>query len=209
MTATTAPQDYLRTVTDAAAPLSVRPAQEHEAAEVAWLAALTFPLACPPETATEEMALHIAAQLTPAHFTRWATSEEHRLLVAERPGADGQALVGYALLRLGPAGSTDEAAVLARATSSPGPYVELSKIYAHPAALGSGTSSALMEGAVEAARNLAVAHGFPSLPLWLGTNKGNARAQSFYRKHGFVVVGERTYEVGGRQHDDVVMLRRS
>ena len=43
--------------------------------------------------------------------------------------------------------------------------------------------------------------------VWLGTNGENARAQAFYRKHGFAVAGSRTYVVGGESHDDVVMVR--
>ena len=151
------------------------------------------------------MARHIATHLTPAAFAAWARSPEHALLVAVRGGE----LVGYALLHLGVPDGAAEAAVVAAAAHGDGRSVELSKIYAHPLALGSGASSALMRGAIVAAAELSLAHGYPEpLPLWLGTNTQNARAQAFYRKHGFVVVGTRTYDVGGHQHDDVVMLHR-
>ncbi|WP_425956469.1 GNAT family N-acetyltransferase [Xylanimonas sp. McL0601] len=183
----------------------VRPAQASEAAEVAWLAATSFPLACPPGTPVEEMARHIAAHLAPADFRGWVRSPEHTLLVAVR---DDQ-LVGYALLHLGVPTGVEAASVLARVTGSDGPAVQLSKLYAHPLARGSGSSSALMSGAVEAAAQLASANGYPDgLPLWLGTSAQNVRAQAFYRKHGFDVVGTRTYDVGGQLHDDVVMLHR-
>ncbi|QAY63166.1 GNAT family N-acetyltransferase [Xylanimonas allomyrinae] len=182
----------------------VRPARAEEAADVAWLAATTFPLACPPGTPVEEMARHVASRLTPGHFRTWAASPDHVLLVAAR----GDTLLGYALLVLAVPGG-DEARVLRDAAASTGPVVELSKIYAHPEALGTGASSALMVGAVEAATRLAATHGLGTPPpLWLGTNAGNARAQAFYRKHGFVVVGTRTFDVGGKRHDDVVMLHR-
>ncbi|QAY68704.1 GNAT family N-acetyltransferase [Xylanimonas protaetiae] len=183
----------------------VRPGEPAEAAEIAWLAATTFPLACPPGTAVDEMARHIAMHLTPGAFARWARSADHALLVAARGGE----LVGYALLHLGTPDGVEEAHVVAAATRGDGTSVELSKIYAHPLALGSGTSSELMRGAIAAAAELSAAHGHSApLPLWLGTNGQNLRAQAFYRKHGFVVVGTRTYDVGGHTHDDVVMLRR-
>jgi GNAT superfamily N-acetyltransferase len=181
----------------------VRPALVSEAADIAWLAATTFPLACPPGTAVADMARHVAAHLTPSHFRGWAADRDHALLVAD----DGRTLLGYALLHLGAPDGDQEAAVLRDATGSSGPYVELSKIYAHPLAQGTSSSSALMRGAIEAARTLAGEHGHAALPLWLGTNGQNARAQAFYRKHGFAVVGTRAYDVGGQLHDDVVMLR--
>lgn len=184
----------------------VRRATPSEAAEVAWLAAMTFPLACPPGTAVDEMARHIATHLTPAAFAAWAVSVDHALLVAAR----GDELLGYALLHLGVPDGADEARVLADSTGGPGPAVELSKIYAHPLELGSGTSSELMRAAITAAAGLSTAHGHAApLPLWLGTNGRNERAQAFYRKHGFVVVGTRSYDVGGHVHDDVVMLHRA
>ncbi|WP_242607791.1 GNAT family N-acetyltransferase [Xylanimonas ulmi] len=188
----------------------VRPALTQEAADVAWLAAMTFPLACPPDAAAAEVARHVARQLTPAHFRRWSISADHVLLVAQ--SQDG-AHLGYALLTYGLPDGAQDAAVLREATGSAGPYVELSKIYAHPDALGTGAAAALMRGAIDAAAHLGAAHlaeghGSGDTPLWLGTNAANARAQAFYRKHGFVVVGTRTYDVGGQAHDDVVMLRR-
>jgi ribosomal protein S18 acetylase RimI-like enzyme len=166
----------------------VRPAEPGQAAEIAWLAALTFPLACPPGTPAATMAAHVAAHLTPGHFARWAGSPKHSLLVAQGPD-----VVGYALLVVGEPDGAAERDALARAVGD-GPYVELSKIYVHPGRQGDGTAGLLMAAAVDAAA------------LWLGTNGLNARAQSFYRRHGFEVVGTRTYDVGGVQHDDVVML---
>lgn len=173
----------------------VRPAAPSQAPEIAWLAALTFPLACPPGTATTTMAAHIAAHLTPEHFARWSDSPRHSLLVAHAPD-----VVGYALLVRGEPDGTAERQTLDQVVGA-GPYVELSKIYVHPARQGDGTAALLMSAAIEAAPRL-----LPGGALWLGTNGLNARAQAFYRRHGFEVVGTRTYDVGGVQHDDVVML---
>jgi len=187
----------------------VRPARPDEAAAVAWLAALTFPLACPPGTPVPTMADHVAAHLHPRAFHRWAGSPRHALLVATAGGArlaDDAAPLGYALVVLGEPDGAAEADVL-RDAVGPGPYAELSKIYAHPSALGTGVAARLMTASVAAAAELGAAQGAGGVPLWLGTNAQNARAQAFYRKHGFDVVGRRTYDVGGVQHHDVVMLR--
>ncbi len=176
----------------------VRRATADDAAEAAWLAALTFPLACPAGTLPADMAAHIAHKLTPAHFRAWATSPEHALLVHD----DGTRLLGYALLVRGAPGGPAEAGALREATGREAPYVELSKIYVHPDALGGGVAGTLMRGAVDAAAELG-----PGLPFWLGTNEANERAQAFYRKSGFEVIGRRTFVVGGVEHDDVVLRR--
>ncbi|MFD6179023.1 MULTISPECIES: GNAT family N-acetyltransferase [unclassified Isoptericola] len=189
----------------------VRPARVSEAAHVAWLAALTFPLACPPGTLVATMAAHVATHLAPADFRAWATSDRHALLVAVDGGPAGAAsddvppLLGYALVAFGEPDGAEERAVL-RAAAGPGPYAELSKIYVHPQVLGGGVAARLLEGAAAAAAGLGEAAGVDA-PLWLGTNGQNARAQAFYRKHGFDVAGTRTYDVGGVRHADVVMLR--
>lgn len=181
-----------------APPGVVRRATADDAAEVAWLAALTFPLACPPGTLPADMAAHIARKLTPGHFRAWAGSPEHALLVHD----DGGRLLGYALLVRGAPGSTAEIEAIRSATGSAGPYVELSKIYVHPDVLRGGVAAALMRGAVDAAAELGA-----GLPFWLATNKANERAQAFYRKSGFEVVGERTNRVGDQDHHDLVLLR--
>jgi ribosomal protein S18 acetylase RimI-like enzyme len=184
--------------TTAAHPGVVRRATVDDAAETAWLAALTFPLACPPQASRSEMATHIAQKLTPAQFRAWAASDEHALLVYD----DGTRLLGYALLVLGSPEGAAESDVVRAASGREAPYVELSKIYVQPDVHGGGIAGELMRAASEAAAELG-----PGLPFWLGTNAQNLRAQAFYRKNGFEVVGKRTYVVGGLEHDDVVLLR--
>lgn len=185
----------------------VRPARADESAHVAWLAALTFPLACPPGTSVATMAAHVATHLSPSAVRGWVRSDAHALLVAVDEELDARAdgptaPLGYALVSLGEPSGDEEQRVL-RSVVGPAPYVELSKIYVHPDALGSGVAARLLDAAVSAATELG-----GDAPVWLGTNAQNARAQSFYRKHGFEVAGTRTYDVGGVRHDDVVMIRR-
>ena len=176
----------------------MRRATAEDAAEAAWLAALTFPLACPPQASRTEMATHIAQKLTPAQFRAWAASDEHALLVYD----DGTRLLGYALLILGSPEGAAEADVVRAASGREAPDAELSKIYVQPDVQGGGVAGALMRAAVDTAAELG-----PGLPFWLATNEQNLRAQAFYRKSGFEAVGKRTYVVGGLPHDDVVLLR--
>ncbi|MBN0041124.1 GNAT family N-acetyltransferase [Cellulosimicrobium cellulans] len=186
----------------APATVRVRRATTEDAPALAGLAALTFPLACPPGTSPEAIAEHVATQLSPERFRAWAASAAHALLVVEPvpddvtdDGHEASGLLGYALLARGVPDDPDVAAAV-----GPGEAVELSKIYVHPAAQGTGAASVLMTATTQAAARLG-----PRLPVWLGTNVLNARAQAFYRKHGFDVVGRRTYVVGGETHSDVVM----
>jgi diamine N-acetyltransferase len=176
---------------------TVRPATLDDADSLAALAAITFPLACPPGSDPAAVAEHIRTQLSPERFAAWAVSADHSLLLAEEAGEGVAGLVGYALLVRGVPDDADIVAVVGDE-----PSVELSKIYVHPAAQGTGVASRLMEAALAVAPSLVA-----DRAVWLGTNGENARAQAFYRKHGFEAAGTRTYVVGGEAHDDVVMVR--
>jgi ribosomal protein S18 acetylase RimI-like enzyme len=43
--------------------------------------------------------------------------------------------------------------------------------------------------------------------VWLGVNRKNQRAQQFYKKHGFTVSGNRSFQLGGHTESDYVMVR--
>ena len=43
--------------------------------------------------------------------------------------------------------------------------------------------------------------------IWLGVNQQNARAQAFYVRSGFAVVGTKHFTVGTRVEDDYVLER--
>ncbi|WP_052367037.1 GNAT family N-acetyltransferase [Paraoerskovia marina] len=156
------------------------------------LAALTFPLACPPGADPVAVQRHVETELGIDPMAAWIRSPRHELYVVERDGVHG--LLGYALMSLGPCPVLDTA-------GRPLADVELSKIYVHPDAQGAGVASTLLMSALTAGRRLATG------PVWLGTNQENHRAQSFYARGGFDVVGHREYVVGGETHQDVVMVR--
>ncbi|WP_308470819.1 GNAT family N-acetyltransferase [Rathayibacter sp. AY2B3] len=109
---------------------------------------------------------------------------------------DSGVLTAYAMLVRGePADADVVAAIRVR------PTVELSKFYLLPGRHGSGAASALMGATLDEAR----AHG--AAGTWLGVNEENARAQRFYAKHGFAVVGRKRFLVGARWEDDFVLER--
>ena len=162
--------------------------------ELADLAARTFPLACPPGTTCEETDRFVAAHLSLEAFEGYLADDARRLLLARSDGA----AVGYAMTVAGDPDDPDVAAVVT------GPTVELSKCYADLAVHGRGVAARLVEAALDLAR--ADTDG-QARTCWLGVNQHNVRAQRFYAKQGFVVVGTKQFDVGGALHDDFVMVR--
>jgi ribosomal protein S18 acetylase RimI-like enzyme len=159
---------------------------------LARLAALTFPLACPPHTTDEAKAAHIARHLGEDSFRRYLADDAHALFVADTDTD----LVGYTMLVEGEPQDAD----VARAVSTR-PTAELSKVYVHPDHHGSGVAAALVAATVDEA----IRRGAAS--VWLGVNQENARANRFYDKSGFALVGTKRFEVGDRYEDDFVRER--
>ena len=172
--------------------VSVSAAHPGDAAELAALAALTFPLACPPAVSREDSAAFIAANLSEDCFRDYLADTSKRVLVVRERGH----IRGYALLVFLPPADPEVRAAL---QAVPGPAAELSKCYVHPAAHGSGLAAALMQ----AARETAAAEGYRS--LWLGVNDLNVRAQAFYRKNGFTEAGRRSFAVGPHIFRDFIL----
>jgi ribosomal protein S18 acetylase RimI-like enzyme len=151
-----------------------------DADELAALAARTFPLACPPATAPEDIASFIDTNLSSERFAEYLADPQRAILTAVLDGR----IIGYAMLIRGVA---DDA--------------ELSKIYVLPDYHGGGVSTALMDLA------LATAEEWGASRVWLGVNQANQRAQHFYAKSGFKINGTRTFQVGARIENDYLMVR--
>lgn len=171
----------------------MRPATPDDLPALAALAALTFPLACPPHVTAEAKAAFIAANLTAKHFARYLDDTARDVLV----GVDeAGVLTGYALLVEGEPADADVAAAITLR-----PTVELSKCYVHPDHHGAGVAAALMAASLDAAAAREAAG------VWLGVNQQNTRAQRFYGKSGFERVGVKRFLVGDRYEDDYVFER--
>ena len=165
--------------------LRLRDATPGDAAALADLAAITFPLACPPDLAPSAVSAHIDTHLSPAAMGTYLTDPTRLLVVAEPAEAA--------------AGTTPEPVGYAMLIGIDGDDVILDKCYVHPDYIGSGLADAVLSYAVERATDLGVRR------MTLGTNVGNRRAQRFYRRHGFVKAGHRDFHVGGTRQRDVVM----
>ncbi|UAJ80311.1 GNAT family N-acetyltransferase [Leifsonia sp. ZF2019] len=175
--------------------VTIRTALVEDAAAVAAVAAVTFPLACPPHTPDEAKAHFIATVLSEERFSGYLADPGRRLLVAE--DASGE-VIGYTMIVFGEPEDEDvRRAIRVR------PTAELSKCYVLPGHHGDGVAGRLMAESVRAAEEAG------SRAMWLGVNEENARAQRFYRKHGFERVGSKRFLVGERWEDDWVMERSS
>ncbi len=172
--------------------ISVTPADGADVAALAAIAAATFPLACPPSAAAEDVAAFIATHLSAQRFGDYLTDPDRIVFSA----TDSDRIVGYTMLIRGVGTDPD----IGRAVPHR-PAVEVSKMYVLPSHHSTGAASALMRAVIDWARADGAA------AAWLGVNENNARAQRFYRKHGFEVTGSRTFRLGGGTESDFVMLR--
>lgn len=79
--------------------------------------------------------------------------------------------------------------------------VELSRLYSHQKHLGQGVGQGLMEACFDRARaeNRDV--------MWLGVWEFNPRAQRFYEKNGFRIVGSHVFQLGKDAQTDLLMQR--
>lgn len=152
-----------------------------EADELAEVAAVTFPLACPPWASPEDVAAFIAANLSAARFAEYLTDPNRKVLVLRDDGR----IVAYAML----------------IRYDGDPQIELSKFYVLADRHGSGASALLMRAALDWAA------GAGARSVMLGVNRRNDRAQAFYRKQGFEVTGTRTFDLGWSVETDFVMTR--
>ena len=123
----------------------------------------------------------VDARSQPVHRARVVVSGALKPMVWGEPGD--------------PADPDVAAAVTAR------PTVELSKVYVMPEQHGAGVAAALMDASVAAARETG------AVSVWLGVNTQNARANRFYDKSGFRIVGAKKFRLGDVDEDDFVRER--
>jgi diamine N-acetyltransferase len=76
---------------------------------------------------------------------------------------------------------------------------ELYRLYLDTSAKGTGLANTLMNMAIDWAR------GREARALYLGVYCDNARAQAFYRRHGFKIIGAYQFKVGNTLDDERIM----
>lgn len=154
---------------------------------LAELGAETFADTFAADNTPENIAMHLA-KMFGEHVQR-AEIEDPRyvFLVAERAGD----VVGYAMLRLGPA----PLAMRAR------DVIEIVRFYAVKRFIGSGVGATLMQHALDVAASLG------KEGIWLGVWEHNRSAQAFYRRWGFEDVGSHAFVLGHDRQVDRIYTR--
>ncbi len=79
--------------------------------------------------------------------------------------------------------------------------IELSRLYSHQKFLGQGVGQTLMNACFERA------HEENRDVMWLGVWEHNPRAQRFYEKNGFRIVGKHTFQLGSDPQTDLLMQK--
>lgn len=166
----------------------LRRAEAADAAACSLVASATFLEAFAGILDGPDIVAHVGSKSDPASFAAWITDPGSVVTLAE--AATGAAPLGYSVL------TTSDLPI----APEPGD-IELKRIYALFPTHGTGLGPALMERAVADARTM------ERRRVLLGVYGGNLRAQRFYAKQGFEVVGARRFLVGATWHDDLIFGR--
>jgi diamine N-acetyltransferase len=167
--------------------LRIRRAVPADAHLLAELAELTFRDTFGAMNAPQDMNLHCEVNYGEAIQAQEISSPDTVTLLSETH----EQLIGYAQLRWSP----PPGCVTGR---SPG---EIQRLYVVNEWHGRGVAQELMHASLHAmaARDSDV--------VWLGVWERNPRALSFYRKVGFVAVGDHVFALGASQQRDIIVAR--
>lgn len=170
--------------------IHIRQATADDAKLLTDLAYTTFwdAFAHHPKNAPDDLAHYMRQAFNLEQTTEELADPKSVFLIAEM---DGKA-AGYAKLIF----DTTEPDIVAEWP------IELNRLYSHQEYLGQGVGQALMDAcfarAVEAGRDV----------MWLGVWEYNPRAQRFYEKNGFEIVGKHTFQLGSDPQTDLLMQKR-
>jgi diamine N-acetyltransferase len=167
----------------------IRSATPGDAKPLTDLAYATFwdAFAHHPKNAPDDLNHYMRQAFSFEQITAELGDENSVFLIAE---IDGKA-AGYAKLIIG---SVEDGITAERP-------VELNRLYSHQEYLGKGVGQNLMDACFERARK----HGHDV--MWLGVWEYNPRAQRFYEKNGFRVVGRHTFQLGSDPQTDLLMQK--
>jgi GNAT superfamily N-acetyltransferase len=133
------------------------------------------------------MSAYLAASFSPDRQAAELADPRSVFLIAELGGE----VVGYARLKEGQAPESIQGLRL----------IEIVRFYARKEWIGRGVGAALMGACLEEAEKRGCD------VIWLDVWDHNPRAQAFYRKWGFVLVGAQTFQLGEDLQNDWLMQR--
>jgi GNAT superfamily N-acetyltransferase len=167
----------------------IRPAAIDDAEPLTDLAYTTFwdAFAAHPKNAPDDLADYMRNAFSVEQITRELADEKSIFLLAEIEGD----LAGYSKIVL----DYIEPGVVAERP------VELNRLYSRQEFLGKGVGQTLMAACFDRAREL------NRDVMWLGVWEYNPRAQRFYEKNGFRVVGKHVFQLGSDPQTDLLMQK--
>lgn len=168
-------------------PINVRLASISDAALLAELGERTFAETFAADNRPEDMTAYFAEAFGVTQQRAELVDPDSTTFIA---GVEGCA-AGYAQLH---AGAVPSLVTGARP-------VQLARLYVLREWLGRGVGALLMRRCIDEA------HAAGRLTLWLGVWERNERAQAFYRKWGFKVIGEHSFQLGADTQVDLLMER--
>ena len=169
--------------------ITIRLASVDDAKSLTDLAYTTFwdAFAHHPKNAPDDLNHYMRQAFSPEQITNELEDENSIFLIAE---IDGKA-AGYAKLNIG---AIEEGITAERP-------IELNRLYSHQEYLGRGVGQNLLEACFERAQK----HRHDV--MWLGVWEYNPRAQRFYEKNGFRIVGRHTFQLGSDPQTDLLMQK--
>lgn len=166
---------------------SIRRAIAADARALADVAESTFRATFGSTNSTEDMDAHCRNRFGELIQKAEILDSNMVNLICERNGT----MIGFAQLRWG----TPPSCVPAQ---RPG---EIQRLYVIESAHGKGVAQALMAACIEEIKHKGCD------VVWLGVWEKNPRAIAFYRKTGFVEVGEHIFQLGADPQRDLIMAK--
>ena len=169
--------------------LSIRQATADDAKLLTDLAYTTFwdAFAHHPKNAPDDLNHYMRQAFNVEQITAELADKKSIFLIAEM---DGEA-AGYAKIIL----DNIEPGITATRP------IELNRLYSHQRFLGQGVGQSLMDACFARAKQE------DRDVMWLGVWEYNPRAQRFYERNGFAVVGSHTFVLGSDPQTDLLMQK--
>jgi GNAT superfamily N-acetyltransferase len=169
--------------------ITIRQATPEDAKILTDLAYTTFwdAFAHHPKNAPDDLAHYMRQAFSLEQITAELGDNRNYFLIADHENRPA----GYAKLIIG----SIEPGITAERP------IELNRLYSHQLFLGKGIGQSLMAACFDHARS-----GDFDV-MWLGVWEFNPRAQRFYEKNGFRVVGKHTFQLGSDPQTDLLMQK--
>lgn len=171
----------------APSPVNARLANIADATLLAELGEHTFSETFAADNRPEDMAAYLAESFGITQQRAELVDPDSTTFIAEVEGC----VAGYAQLHAG----------AAPALVTGVRPVQLARLYVLREWLGRGVGALLMRRCIDEA------HAAGHLTMWLGVWERNLRAQAFYRRWGFKVVGRHGFQLGADAQTDLLMER--